>query len=34
MDIFAEWTFEGVFEGLVGNTGNRTRYQFGIYVSI
>jgi len=32
MDVFAEWTFEGAFERIVGSTGNRTRYQVGVYV--
>ena len=31
MDVFAEWTFEGEPELLVGSTGNRTRYQSGMY---
>ena len=33
MEGFVEWTFEGGPKGnhLVGVTGNRARYQFGMY---
>lgn len=33
MEVFAEWTFEGAFELIVGSTGNRTRYQSDMYDS-
>ena len=33
MEDFAEWTFEGGHELTVGVTGNRTRYQSGMYDS-
>lgn len=33
MAEFAEWTFEGGLNNVVGLTGNRTRYPADMYVS-